>query len=381
MNTFSLGRSSDSVLARRWRTLPMPRWYLASWIPLESLRMKQQSLLKLLAAAHRERCDLVPLLDAFALENRGRYRRLIQRFSRQIANGIPFVTAIEQTPDLLSEEAVLALRFGSQSGTLTESYRVLLDNATKNADPTQEAFRSAFVYWAAIFFVICFLACFMFYFIFPTLDKLGRDLVDLSETGGKHFEEPFVYASLHWFRNLVLNNFFLTLFIVISVVCLLSSALVRRILRRAFTSRDVGRDSTGVSAGVLPLLAVSLRAGRPVSGSLSSLAKYHYAPGLRKKLLIARNEVEHGENEWTCLADVGILNVPEANALQNSSSNQMRAWILDQLATQRIHEAQQRRRLAFQIVQPLVILGFAAFVLWICYSVFSFLSETALHNA
>lgn len=378
MNDYQSESVSRSLLVRLWQSTVTPRWYLSSWLPLEALASKQQSMLKLLATAHRERCELVPLLFVYASEERGRYRKLVLRFARQLQMGVPLITAIEQTPDLLSEDTVLGLRFGSQSGTLNEMYSSLAEDARKGVDPTSESIRGSMAYWVVLFLSLTVLASFLFVFIFPTFDKLSQEMGLIQ---GMPKNDAYTYETLHWVRGLFVDNFYLFVALWLFIAFALLSSRVRGFVRRVLRLRSSNRDATGIINGILPLLAVSVREGRPIAGSLSTLAKYHYSPSLRKKLLVARNEVEHGVNEWKSLSEVGILELKEAKALQDANSNRMRAWILQQLAIRRDDLLDRRRKLTLQLVHPLVILAFAAFVLWICYSIFSFLTNSVLQLA
>ena len=91
------------------------RWRLMPWWTGESHACRQRSLLRLLALAHNERLDLAPLLENYANEQLGLYRVRVRRLARRVSEGTPIVEALEQTPEVLGDEAVLAIRFAART--------------------------------------------------------------------------------------------------------------------------------------------------------------------------------------------------------------------------------------------------------------------------
>ena len=122
---FNLNVSSPTVSYFRAQLERIgPTWYLSPWWRIDSTTAKQNSLFQLLSIAHTERLDHVSLIDSFAREHRGWYRRRLMQLAKRLRTGCPMIVAIEQTPDVLSDDQVLALRFASQSGSLSQTFGV-----------------------------------------------------------------------------------------------------------------------------------------------------------------------------------------------------------------------------------------------------------------
>ncbi len=120
-------------------------------------------------------------------------------------------------------------------------------------------------------------------------------------------------------------------------------------------------------ASLQQLLAITELAGRPVSGAISTLARYHQDPHLRHQLLFARNEMEQGNDTWRSLADAQLINDQEYQALALTESTAIRAWQLQRFADHRLeqlHESQLRDR---KVLQTLAIFFMGAIVLSVAY--------------
>ena len=113
----------DSVPFAGW--FRGPTWYVSTWFG-DGLATQQRSLLRMLSVAHRERLEMGPLIHCLADEHRGRYRWRLRRLAKLLESGTPLVEALEQTPDALDDDTVLALRFGSQTGALASTFEMLI---------------------------------------------------------------------------------------------------------------------------------------------------------------------------------------------------------------------------------------------------------------
>ena len=104
-----------------------PGWKSTPWLPVDSRTSKQRALLQLLSLAYEQRLDSAALIVNLASEQRGIFRRRLFRLAARLRAGTPLVSALEQTPDVLSESDVLSIRFAIQSGTMAATYQSLLD--------------------------------------------------------------------------------------------------------------------------------------------------------------------------------------------------------------------------------------------------------------
>ena len=349
-----------------------PTWFLSTWWPGESLDSMQYSLLSLLAIAHEERLDPKPLIAALADEHRGRYRRRLRLLAKRLDSKTTIVPALEKTPYALSDNVVLSLRFGSQSGTLTQTYEQLIESEKPLVGESRTTQGNARGYWAVLAGTMALmLTCFTF-FIFPTFKRMFDEF---------ELKLPIAFQRLLMFGELVSSNLLLVILACFGLGWSIWSYSSRRFFRREVADRVMGRSSLLRSSQLLRMLSVAVEAGRPLAGSLSTLAKYHFDKDIRQRLLSARNEVEQGVPAWTSLVDAKIISPDEFQALSGSASSRDQSWTLRQLATVKQAISNQRVIVRTAFIHPIVILIFASVVLWICFSFLSVLANLILSLA
>jgi type II secretory pathway component PulF len=123
------------------------------------------------------------------------------------------------------------------------------------------------------------------------------------------------------------------------------------------------------------MIAVNIEHGKPMSGMLSTLAKYHYNGKARHKLLVARNELEHGAEQWESLKGTGLLSFNQAKAMVECKDPRSRAWIMARSADEidRTITCREGRWLA--LVHPLATLLVGCVVLIAGYVGFGVLGQ------
>lgn len=325
------------------------------WMP-DGGSIVRLGLLRILRVAHHERLPLDRLIHTFANEHRGLTRMRLRRFARRLESGTPLVAALEQSPGVLSDEDVLTFRFATQLGLLNDAFDELLQQ--KLSVPKEPIMRLrqtllyAFVLTVAVFLVVLFLT----FLIAPTF-------ISIYETFGLRLPstlEVFI-VGFHWsIRSLPL--------LIAAVVLGMSMFwFVRgfRLYSKSITSRLVPPLARLNRSQVLQLLGLAAAGGRPLTGSLSTLARYHHDSDLRLKLLLARNDVEQGADPWQSLADHHLLTNAEREALKSSSTTEFQSWLLGRFAQQQRQLVQQQFSLATIVAHPLLVVGFGVFVLWV----------------
>jgi general secretion pathway protein F len=330
----------------------LSRWRLTTLWPVDSEASVQRSLLRLLAVAQCERLDEAVLVKNFADEHRGMWKYRLRRLAKRIESGTSLVNALEYTPDVLSPSQVLAIRFATQSGTLDRTYKQLLEHPIDNQLST---FKRASVYGFSVLIVIVLVLQFLSTFIVPTLAKISDEFGVVV---------PPVMQSFMDIRRQVESFGGLLSLLIVALACgLLLSSIRRRIMK--WISPWWTRISTqSRSAELLRMLAISADAGRPLAGSLSVLARYHFDREVRSRLLFARNEVEQGAEPWECLERARFLNSAEADAIRSASDLRLQAWTLNQIAIAKSRTLAQRGRLA-ALAMPAVTILASAVVLWV----------------
>ncbi len=342
-----------------------PKWHLSSWWPGETLSAMQYSLIGLLAVAHSERLEPRPLIEALASEHRGRYKRRLRLLARRLDSNSSLIAALEKTPDVLSESAVLAIRFGSQSGTLSQTYAQLLETEKQHIDASETSSRDTKGYFIALGLVALVLLPLLMIFVAPTLQKLAE------EYGMKDQSIATLWAC--W--TTLTDHILLIAAGVFGLGWLARSSPSKRFFRRKVADKLFRSNSLSRTSQLFRMLSINVAAGRPLAGSLSTLAKYHFDPKLRQRLLLARNEVEQGVPAWSSLVDAKLISVAEHDALNSVSDRRVQAWMIHRMACVKQANANQRVWMQSAIIHPLSILLVASGVLWICYAFFSFITN------
>ena len=339
-----------------------PAWYLSPWWRSDSTMAKQNSLFQLLSIAHSERLEHISLIDSFAREHRGWYRRRLKQLAKRLRSGCPVIVAIEQTPDVLSDDQALALRFASQSGALSQTFQQLVRLEDSQQDETKAAWRGLFTYWAVTLLVLATITIFMMVRIAPKYSQMLEEF-------GTQGPRPFFFLKSSF--DLLCDNIPVALAVAFFIAFLFFSSTSRRFFRRVIAPHLTMAPNTSRSSFMLRLLSISTNAGRPLSGTLSTLAKYHYDKKVRQRLLFARNEVEQGVNDWQSLSDAELITTAEAKALVASPDNQSRAWLLERLALAKTDRACQSSSTMLAFAHPVAILIFGCIVLFIFIAFFS----------
>ncbi len=248
---------------------------LAPWWPADSLDARQQSLAQVLRGAVAGQIAVAPIVAGLAAEHRWATRRRLNRLADRLRQGIPLADALEQTPGVLPDEGVLAIRFGSQLGILPAVLDGLLRNDNAAGPQLRTRFRHMARYLASVLLIGTMVTSFILTNIIPSFYSILADftmpipwalrsLVDVSDFAFTYLAVPFmILLALAWF---------------------LSAGPPKWYVRRLISARILRPVAQLRSADLLDLLALATRAGRPLTGALSTLARYHYNANVRLHL-------------------------------------------------------------------------------------------------
>jgi type II secretory pathway component PulF len=262
---------------------------------------------------------------------------------------------------VLSDEEILAIRFGAQSGTLAATLRDVLDESQPPRVQRFPQLRRAFVYFVCLILIAAFIVTFIQIKIVPEFEKIFQEF------------SVAVPESLIWsirFGHIISNYWYVWTLLVIVFAWLAFSAWPGRQLRHAILARLFRPLRELRTADVLRKLSVTTQAGRPIPGAISTLARYHFDPTLRHQLLFIRNEMEQGADLWQSLAAIGLLSPPEVRVLETAARVGNRPWALKQLALAKKRRTIRRLSQWSKLVLPGLVLLMGAFVLFQALSVF-----------
>jgi type II secretory pathway component PulF len=348
---------------RRWLWLPVP---LPGFWRRRATWGQQKSLLRLILVAIEENLPLSPLVAAWANDEWYPQRQRLCRLADLLRAGTPLADAVEEVRGVLGDEDILAIRFGVQSGTLAAALRERLNDPGPLASTVSPRLRQTFFYLIAMLVLGSVIVTFVQIKIVPTFNGIARDF---------DMPSPMLLRWSSEISNGLATYWYLFLLAVLAICWLAFSSWPGRRLRRAILTRLIRPLRDLHTADVLEKLSVAVDAGRPVAGALSTLARYHFDPSLRNRLLFIRNEVEQGADIWQSMAAVGLLNPPESRVMETADRVGNRSWALLQIAAAKKQRTMRRLGRWSELALPAVVLLFGAYVLFQALGVFGFLAQ------
>lgn len=312
---------------------------------------QRRMLLGLIAVSIEQNVPLIPLIENWAEDDRGYQRARLRKLAARLKAGRSLPEVIEEVPGVLHDEDLLAIRFDSQMGTRTAAVRQLLNrNEPRAAIPTRKI-RGDLIYIGCVTAAALAVIPFLHLEIIP---KFERMLMEFS-TG----QPPAMLWSLYVARLFVGFWWIFATALLVIAWCLISTK-AGRFVRHSIFDRWLRSFRELYAADILRKLEITSQAGRPLAGALSTLARYHFAPQIRHKLLFVRNEVEQGADVWQSMAAVELVSAADLRLLRTSDRLGNRSWVLGQLAALKTSRTTRRLTVLAQFAVPalVLILGF-----------------------
>ena len=338
-------------------------WLVMPWWPSDTLNAKQRGLLRLLALAHRESLDLKPLIDNYSREHRGRYRRKLTKLLRRLENATPIISAIEQVPDVIRDQDLLALQVAAKTGSLDSAYDELLGTQQYFGELHQGFKQNLQIYTYIMAVVFLFITSFITTFIFPVLQQMNKEFG--MELDGHSL---LLIEIVDYWINQWLGLFFLAIFV---SGFLNWSISFRRVFRNlvAYISPRIGSIANGE---ILDLLALALMSGRPATAIIPVLASHHFDRRVRYRLQMVNTQ---SDNLWAALSKYKILSAKESEILGAIEQPERLVWCLREFADRRRYQLIQKRNLKMRLLHPLITMIFAILVLLLGSALLRFLAE------
>ena len=315
---------------------------------------QHRDLLRIIAVAIADKLPLVPLLESWSADERGMQQHRIRRLTRLLKEGIPLADAVEQVTGVLRDEGILAIRFGSQSGTLAASLRARLEQTETTGVSPFHAVRRSLIYASTMMLIGLLAVLFTRIKITPAFAQIFNDF---SESPPPALQNSMLVV------DTIGTYWWLVALFALALLWLAFSSGSGQLVRRTILGRLFRPLADLRAADLLQKLSIANEAGRPIPGALSTLARYHFDPVIRHKLLFVRNEVEQGADAWQSMAIVGLLTPPEKRVLLAADRIGNRPWALAQLAIGKRRKTMLRLERLSDLLLPILVALMGVFVL------------------
>lgn len=342
--------SKWAELSRRWST------WRENWRPRRA-SLRQGMLLWTMAIAVERQIPMTTALTALRQDVHPTQRHQLDKLIALIESGVPLADAFEQVPGLLSPESLLTLRVAAESGNLAVMLQAEAQHQNALVARRDYSYRGMAYYIMGVLVAVFVAFFFAMYFVVPKylkiFDDFGVELPELTEWSIRAAEFSVTFAFLLVPAGVALGWF--------AVVCAgvldeqgagtsrgYPLAVIPPFLRRM--------SQRQAAAEVLRRLSYVVAAGRPLTGALSTLAKYHSNSRVANALACVYVDCEHGSGCWDAMQRAGLLRQREVSLLQAAERAGNLPWALRQTAERIVQSVDDRCRLAVEYVGPLLLL-------------------------
>jgi protein transport protein HofC len=248
---------------------------------------------------------------------------------------------------LLPPNVLLAIRVGTETGTLPAMLRETAKEFTDQQDDVYSTWKGTLLYLAALLLALFAVGSFIMYFIIPKFKKIfedfGTELPDLTKF--------IIHVSdeiAQWFPMIGIGG-------------LVGWAWLAWRTRHGTSSGGIFRwllfsHARGQAPVVLRILSVVVEGGRPVVGAISTMARHHLSTIVRNHLLFLRNEVEQGGEVWDHLAEIGMLTPSESRILEAAGRAGNLPWALKEVAGSIERDVDYRTTYLLEILRPVILI-------------------------
>jgi protein transport protein HofC len=321
---------------------------------------RQDALLWVLAIATERSMALAPAIVAFADQYRGAAYRRLMNLAAQLNGGTVLPDALERARKIASRDAVLLAWVGHETGTLPKALRMAATSRWTHL-PIWTAIAARFSYVLALLLAMQTISGFILYFIIPKFEAIFKDFglplpqVTIMTIEASHF--VMRYSPL----ALVIPPVEIVLLIFLPLSFLgwgnYSVPIFDRLMSRRHT------------ALVLRALALTVEGGKPIALGLKALANHYPTPWVRRRLVAANSDIEHGADWIESLWNRGLIRAADAEVLSSAAAVGNLAWALYELAETIERRLATRFQGVVQTLFPLTImlLGMVVFILAVAY--------------
>ncbi len=322
---------------------------------LRQRRAQQYTLLSTLAVAAERLMPLVPAVEAFADERGGLLGWRARRLAELLRSGATLPDALQQTPGLVPQQALVTIRAGQESGALAEALRDAVGSHGLLA-PLWNQLLARVLYVCFLMLFAVSVATFMMLRIVPEFQKIFAEFdAELPPLTRTITATSYLFAN-YWYvlaapLLVILGLAFLGLGMQYMGGFRWNVPFVNWLTRRLDT------------AVILDALALAAERNVNFPAKIATLARWYPRQSVRKRLQAALRDVDAGADWCQSLARRGLIRRAELAVLGAAQRVGNLPWALREMADS------SRRRLAYrlhallQVLFPLTIAAFGLLVM------------------
>jgi type II secretory pathway component PulF len=324
--------------------------------------IRQDTLISVLAIAAERGMPLVPAIAALADQYRGRTRLRILSLAADLNSGTPPPAALDRAGMLASRDVVMLAWVGNESGNLPKALKMA--SATRSAQlPIWTAIAARLSYIIGVIIAVQVISGFVFYYVLPRLESIYNDFrITLPRVTVFTIEVSHLIVKYGYFTAwLPLLELGLLIFLPLSFLGWGNYHI-------PVFDRLLGRRHTAL---VLRSLALWVEGGKPLARGLAVVASHYPTEWIRRRLLEAHNEVQHGADWIEALWRWRVIRASDADVLHSAAAVGNLPWALLELAETIERRLATRAHAIVQTLFPLAViaLGAVVFTLAVAYFV------------
>lgn len=323
--------------------------------------LERRSLLRCLSIAAQKGVPLNEAARAFADERSDELGLRAMRLAECLEAGMPLPQALTHSGTRLPVDALLAVRVGYETGTLSESLRRVA-RIDSDLEILIRSVTEKTLYLTWIWLVMIGAGTFLMLKIVPVYEKM------FVEFGLKL---PPMTQLLISISRLVESYWFVASPVVVGLVgasCIGALYYVDWLPRGAPVINRLTRRWD--SALVLRVLALAVRYGWPMNKTIWLLARLYPTAPVRGRLVSMGRRIDNGENWCDSLRNVGLLRHADWAVLQSATRVGNLEWALDEMSDSSIRRLVYRLQLAINFVFPATLFVFGLSVGFFVVSLF-----------
>lgn len=322
---------------------------------------QQYALLWLLAVSAERLIPLVPAIEAFARERRGRFAARARWLTRLLTAGVPLPDALERARGLVPPEVLPTIRVGYQSGALGAALRRAA-SVRDLRQPLRLAVAGRLIYLLLLVSFGSLIVTYAMARIVPEFEKIfwgyDAELPQITEVLIAASE----FVAWHWYL-------FVPILVVLVLLPIYAVARYLGLVRWDLpgTGRLLRRLDT---AAIFEALALAVGQRRPVAEAVAAMARSYPKGSIRRRLRGVLHDLDAGADWCESLFARGLIGRADLVILQAAQRVGNLAWALREMA------GSNRRRLAYrlyalvQLLFPPVILVIGGLVMLITVGLF-----------